>query len=252
MKIQKKSSKKTSESKSKEKKVEIFRPIMAKHYLGDVILVYGFSGSGKTIYALSHPNAAKGYYLDLENRYKEKLENYPKFRESTKNLVIVPQYKEYMLDPVATFKKINSLVFKIVNEKKPKLIVLDGIEDLRAQAIEHWQFENKKEPAMNWRSWRVINDMVKHVVHKLINYCRIEGAKLILTTMIGHEVIDGTRTGKTYIDAKDYITRHVSTIYKMKRDGMRFLIKRGKSPKGPTDWVDITCEEMIEGEIEDE
>ena len=105
-------------------------------YSARITIVGGKDGSGKTLFCFKHPLAGKGFYLDLENRYKDILKHHP--------LITSTQYsncqildKKYDVDNVKTFKKIFATVTKLIANPKIELIVIDGISDLRKYAADN-------------------------------------------------------------------------------------------------------------------
>lgn len=240
---------KTSKKSTKSKKPYVVKPlpesvIPETFFDADVTLIFGKAGDGKTLFTFFHPNADKAVFFDLESRYKETLKHNPYIRKE--QVISIPVFtKQFMLNPVQTFNVINKKIVEML-DKVPPLIVFDGIQDIRMLAIEYWKKKNNKNPAKNWSGWHEINDHVKAVVHKLVNYTRLMGTQIIFTTMIAEEYVEGIRTGNTFIAAKDYITKHMSQILKVKRTDMTYEIKRGKSPKGASPWVDITNPKLLE------
>jgi hypothetical protein len=216
------------------------------YYSARITIVGGKDGSGKTLFCFHHPLSKKGFYLDLENRYKDILKTHP--------LITKEQYsncqeldKNYDVDNIKTFKKIFATVTKLINNPDIELIVIDGISDLRRYAADKYCVENKAEAVYGPGPWGVVNNEVKKVLYRLFNYARVKEKMVVCTAWITDEYDENNKkTGKTSFDVKEFISSRADETIALKRTGTRFFIRSGKSPLGPTNWEDITWDEEEE------
>lgn len=236
-------------------------------YGTQITLLVGDAGSGKTFFALNHPDREKGFFLDLEHRYQETMKFHPeipvkqlilnseqkwgvmdeknkKFVECPPNKVILGTYtnclvytKDFDVDPVKTFDCVDSFVKRAISSGV-KLLVIDGVQDLRRMATEKYEAESGKT-AYGMQAFGKINSMVKTLLYRAFNFARLNNIQVLITTHYAPEYNEtGDRTGKVYVDAKDYIVDRVDEILGFKRSESEFTIRRGKSPKGPCEPVD--------------
>jgi len=160
--------------------------------------------------------------------------------------------KDNDIDHIKTWDNVDKLLSRAI-KTGVKLIVIDGIQDLRRMATDKYEIESGKT-AYGQQAWSKINSMVKQLLYRAFNFARINNIQVLITTHYAPEFTDqGERTGKVYVDAKDYIVDRVDEVLGFKRDGMTFTIRRGKSPKGPCEpfeWGPIKKEE--EGEASEQ
>ena len=213
---------------------------LSNYYSARITIVGGKDGSGKTLFCFNHPLAKKGFFIDLENRYKDILKYHPLItKEQYSNCLILD--KNYDVDNVKSFKKIFATVTKLINNPKIELIVIDGISDLRKYAADKYCQENDKSAVFGPGPWGEVNNEVKKVLYRLFNYARVMGKTVILTAWIVNDYDEkNMKTGKTSFDVKPFISSRVDETISVKRVGMKFFIKRNKSPLGPSNWENCT------------
>lgn len=222
-----------------------------EYYSSRITIVGGKDGTGKTLYCFNHPLAKKGYFLDLENRYPDILKHHPLItsKQHTNCLVLA---KDYSVDPLKSFAKISKVITKLINTPSVELIVLDGISDLRRYAADKYIAESKAEAVYGANAWGIVNNDVKRVLYRLFNFARAKKKTVICTAWLVDE-FDATdkRTGKQIFDVKPFISSRVDETIALKRSGVKFFIRRGKSPLGPTQWEDCTYDDDDDDEIEE-
>ena len=209
--------------------------IVKEFYANQITLVVGETGSGKSWYAWNHPLKQAGFYLDLEDRYKEMSKHAPQaeppFWENCKKYTA-----DYSSDPIATFDCVKEKVDQLISENEHSLYVIDGVSDLRRMAQEKWEAVNNKQ-AYGMAAWGEINEWVKKILFRMFNFCRIEERVLVITAWIVPEYNkQGERTGKQTIDLKEFITAQTDAIIAVKREGARYFIRRAKAPQRATEF----------------
>ena len=251
-------------------------------YSAQIVLCVGDAGTGKTFYAMNHYLRTNGFFLDLEHRYTETLKHHPEIDllEITEHVIdktavygvyrnkwdgktlswelveklpagkVVPNSycnclvydKDYNVDRSKSYERLQTMVNNAI-KCGIRLIVVDGIEDVRRMAMEKYEEDTKKN-AYGFQAWGIINDMVKRLLFRIFNYARLNDTKVVLTTHFQRVYTpNGEPTAEVEINAKDYITDRVDEILAFKRTGTDFYYKRGKSPKGPSDLIEWRLEE---------
>lgn len=212
-----------------------------RFYGAKITLVVGEPGSGKTWYCLHHPKRLKGLYLDLEDRYTEIFKHNPELAD-TPYTNCVKITKDFDVDDVATFEEVSKQL-QDAYERGVEMIVLDGISDLRRMAVDKWCQENERKHPTNQGDWGQVNNLVKKVLFRLFNYARLRDIDIVMTAwLVPQYTPDGNPTGKKEPDVKEFIVAKVDEIILLTRSNTVFSIKRGKSPRGPTDTEDWNFE----------
>jgi len=214
---------------------------------------------------LNHPLRKKGIYFDLEWRIKQSLEAYPEIdlKEGIKNengqydqnKIQTNRYyncvildKNFDVDRVASFELIEKFLFSSIRKVKPKLIVIDSISDLRRSAMEKYEADSGKT-AFGFQAWGEINNMVKKILYPIFNYAKVSNSRVIVTCHFTRLYNDGKPTGKKAVDVKDYIIDRVDQVLMLERRKTSYYIQRGKAPRGATEKIEITAEELIQFEF---
>lgn len=206
-----------------------------------VVVIAGDVGSGKTYLSMRHPFASRGLFFDVEDRYATTL-RYNKLIP-VENCIQCLQYdSNYDIDAAKTFDYIKEQVRKYLQGSEYPLVVLDGVSDLRRMAVEKWlQLNPNRKRPQNAGDWSEINDMVKEVVFRLFNYARVTKRYVVLTAWTVDEYDEkGVKTGKKTLDCKEFILARADEIILTKRVGTQYYARRAKSPRGASEWVDIT------------
>lgn len=209
-------------------------------------LVVGEVGAGKTWYCINHPQRENAVYLDLERRYSLLLEYTDKIKKEQIMECLVYN-KDGDEDYIKTFKLLKENITKAIKEND--LIVVDGVSDIRRMAVDVWKQENpKRKNPVTSGDWAIINNKVKKIIYRLLNLAKIHGKQTIITGWLVDEFksvagkTEKERTGKKIMDLKEFITSRVDEIIRVACKKTEFYIRRGKSPRGPTDWIEWTEE----------
>lgn len=222
----------------------------SEYYSSRITIVGGNDGSGKTLFCMHHPLASKGYFLDLENRYADILVQHPLITKKQYSNCLVLD-KNFDVDPLKSFAKITKIITKLINTPSVELIVIDGISDLRRYAADKYLAETKAEAVYGANAWGIVNNSVKKILYRLFNFARAKKKTVICTSWLTPEFDKmDKRTGKMLFDVKPFISSRVDETIALKRSGVNFYIRRGKSPLGPTVYEDCTFDD--DGEEEDE
>ena len=194
--------------------------------------------------ALRHPLASKGVFFDLEGRrYETTLKFHPLVDPA--QVVDVTQFTEdYADDPIRTFEVLVESIRKEITSKKYELIVIDGISDIRRMAADKWCVDHNRERPKTAGDWNQINMDTKDVIFRVFNYARVLKKYVVVTSLITDEYRKGEATGRKIPDCKEYIMARADEVFYTKSEDLRFYVRRKKSPRGPTDWIDITEEQQ--------
>jgi hypothetical protein len=208
-----------------------------------VQIFVGDWGSGKTFLAMHHPLAAEGIYIDMEGRRYETMLKYHPNIKLGKVVNMLQVKKDFADDALKTFDELNKLLSIIVTEQKYKLVVVDGISDIRPFAVDKWCAEKKPKrirPA-NAGDWGEVNDMVRDVIFRIFNYARAAGKTLICTALLADEYDEkGNRMATKKPDVKDFVMARADEVIYLKCEAAQYYALRQKSPRGATLWVPIT------------
>jgi hypothetical protein len=116
-------------------------------------------------------------------------------------------------------------------------IVIDGVSELRAYAIDEWvqhkikQGKKRVQPD-NPGDWGEVNDIVRQLLFPLINFCRLTGTNLVLTCGIKDQYENDIVIGEE-LAIKDWVAYYVDFIYWLKASQQNeYLVECRKSPYG--------------------
>lgn len=208
----------------------------------DTTLLVGEPSAGKTFFCLHHPLAKDAVFFDLENRYPETLRFVKDVTIRPEQIINCVKYtKDLDQDYVASFEFLQAEISKHIMNPKIKLIVIDGISDLRNMAAEKWKKDNKKDTIFPTTKWGDINNKVKEIVFRVINFAKVYQRQCIFTAWFTEQYDkDGNKLDKKAIDVKEFIVARLDEVMFLRREGLDFFIKRHKSPAGPTPYVNVT------------
>lgn len=256
-----------------------YENVSKEYYDARIQLIAGDPGVGKSFFCLNHPLRNRGFYLDLEGRYPDQLEltgidldcaydldllkvENPDVaqREEINRILYDPDYikpplvNQYALckviddnwdtDKVKTLERTTGYLEAVVHNPNIKLIVIDGIWDLRIMCMEAYE-QSEGKAAFGFQAWGKINNMVKKRLYKVFNYCRSKNIQLIMTTFLDDVYQDGNLTEKKVVGTKKYILREVDEVIALSRNGIDYFQQRGKSPHGASEPVDWTVEKNV-------
>lgn len=133
------------------------------------------------------------------------------------NTVQIIQYdSDFQEDPIETISKLEKTIREIIHESKYKIVVLDGISDIRKFAQKEWIFkdnllrskEGKPARSMisgeNKGAWAAINQRVMSILEPLINWSNIRGTHVFFTAQMKDSYLDDKKVGRS-IAAGDWI-----------------------------------------------
>lgn len=233
-----------------------------KHFFSSrITMVSAEDGGGKSSFCLDHPLRKHGYYLDLENKYLDMFEVKGQLLSDNQYTNCLILDKKFKTDRIKTFENVRTEIQKLFRRKDIKLIVIDGISDIRRMAKDKWLAEHPKRKSPTKFEYSAINQDVRDLLYPLINYARMmRSVQIVFTSWLIPEFDEkkDQYTGKMIPDVKPFITSRIDEILAVQRKGLRFFIKRNKSPRGPTDWIEwtdwnkIDDDEELEEELEEE
>jgi len=133
------------------------------------------------------------------------------------NVVQIIQYdKDYQEDSIETIMVLEKTIRSIIHENKYKLVVLDGISDIRKFAQKEWIFKDNMlrakegKPARtmisgeNKGAWAAINQRVIGILEPLINWSNINGTHVFFTAQMKDAYLNDQKVGRA-IAAGDWI-----------------------------------------------
>lgn len=229
-------------------------------YVPLIQIICGDPGCGKTYYCMNHPAIPEEDHLiiDMEDRWQETLTIHCAETQSQfyvfRPLAIDDNMEK---DAVTTLKNLNSQITLLGKEAKAgkikKVVIFDGISDLKKMAYDRWITENpgRKRPS-NPGDWSAINEMVREILERLCIYARIYRCHLIFTCLMADEYETGDdamgkKTGRRLLDAPEFIKGQVDQILYLKIDDKpksktfgRYLLSFVKSLYGQVPIQDIT------------
>lgn len=214
-------------------------------------IIIGEPGTGKTFFTAHDPLIEDALILDIEGRWSEMYGAHPEFAHLKDNVVICKVVDDDgLIDGIKTNQKLDDEVRKFAKNPR-KLLVVDGVSDIRRNAVEEWvqgklKLNKKRIQPATWGDWGEVNELTKDHVFRIINYAQLNDFRVIFTAWIV------TKGDKEEVDCKEFLIAQMSETLFLKREITKFFVCRGKSPHGPTDWVDITNawtpKEPIEGQ----
>ncbi len=270
-------SKKTTTAPSKpEVKPEVKKQAVSDDfYDADIQVLVGEAGTGKSFFAMHHPNMKEGIYLDLEDRYRKQLKHHPEIdlRECPKKtdgdydlekltlgmFVVCLKYdKTGDNDYIKTFETTENITYFVLKKfvGKIKLLVFDSVEDLRMMAKDKYEEEKRiakkgDYTAYGVQAWGNINNMVRKIIYRSFNHAKIYGLKVIMTCHFEPVYENEKLTNRVKVPLKPFIMNRVDEVLGFYRNGKSFSVIRGKSPKGPSDRMNWTIGEDIVAEEEE-
>jgi hypothetical protein len=181
-----------------------------------LILASGEAGNGKStqhvdVCRYSDNGKFPHIYLCMEVKDKKLLDM------SGINSVQIIQYdKDFQEDAIETILVLEKTIREIIHENKYKIVVLDGISDIRRFAQKEWIFkdnmirskEGKPPRAMisgeNKGAWAAINQRVMGILEPLINWSNIKGTHVFFTAQMKDSYLNDKKVGRQ-IAAGDWI-----------------------------------------------
>jgi len=208
-----------------------------------IAIVGGSPGTGKTLQSFLFPKPILS--LDMENRQGRCRED--NFTGSDKEEISIIECLElyppdheraYYIDAVKTLNRARKEIRHILTgKKKPATIIMDGLSELRAYAVDEWlqrkRTEGKKRIQPSGAGdWGEINDIVRSLIFPLINYCRVMKINLVLTCTLKDKYKDREVVGSE-LHVKDWMAYNVDYIYWLKAStDNKYLVECHKSPNG--------------------
>lgn len=198
-----------------------------------LVLTYGEAGNGKsTQHAAIVKYSTDAVYLCMEVKDKKLLE------WSDVNQVQIVQYDEYYEeDALATLELLEKSIRGIIRDNKYKIIILDGISDIRKFAHKEWIFKDNlmrakdgKPPRTmisgeNMGAWAAINQRVIGILEPLINWSNIKGTHVYFTAQMKDSYLNNQKVGRCIsagdwlefdVDVKCHLYRSLDGIYMAK------------------------------------
>jgi hypothetical protein len=178
-----------------------------------LILASGEAGNGKST---QHVEICKysqepSIYLCMEVKDKKLLQM------SGINAVQIIQYdKDFQEDAVETIAVLEKTLRDIIHKNIYKVVILDGISDIRKFAQKEWIFkdnmyrakEGKPARSMisgeNKGAWAAINQRVIGILEPLINWSNIMGTHVFFTAQMKDAYLNDQKVGRA-IAAGDWI-----------------------------------------------
>lgn len=188
-----------------------------------LILTSGEAGNGKST---QHVEICKyspepSIYLCMEVKDKKLLQM------SGINQVQIIQYdKDFQEEAIETIQMLEKTLRAIIHENKYRIVVLDGISDIRKFAQKEWIFkdnmfrakEGKPPRSMisgeNKGAWAAINQRVISILEPLINWSNIMGTHVFFTAQMKDAYLNDQKVGRA-IAAGDWIEFDVDVKVKL-------------------------------------
>jgi hypothetical protein len=178
-----------------------------------LILTSGEAGNGKST---QHVEICKyapepSIYLCMEVKDKKLLQT-----SGIKTVQIIQYDKDFQEEPIDTVAMLEKTIREIIHENKYKVVVLDGISDIRRFAQKEWIFKDNMlrakegKPARtmisgeNKGAWAAINQRVMGILEPLINWSNIMGTHVFFTAQMKDAYLNDKKVGRQ-IAAGDWI-----------------------------------------------
>jgi len=233
----------------KEKK-QIPRDISFKDF-SLIVLLWGDEGTGKSQQVMSFPRPM--LIIDLENRLMPlALKNKFPFDSIVSPVTYGNMFD---IDGVRTLGNVRKLLDKVMirgEREDIKTIALDGIADIRPFAIKEWLVDKARKGKRRQRpntlgDWGEVNEKVREICHRLINWGRKKNKNVVFTTQVGYD----DSGNREVPEAKKWILHNVDHKFHMvARDG-EFLAYCEKSWHDPFFWVKIGKDDSIADMLRD-
>lgn len=124
-------------------------------------------------------------------------------------------------DAEAILKRVESWRDEIIKDKgvNLKLIVIDGISDLRKLARDEWNSTpgNKKASGKNKHAWEMINNRVRGIINPLVNYGLYYSVHVFMTAEMKDNYENDIKTGREP-DIKEWMEHDIDCLIEMKKD----------------------------------
>jgi len=176
-------------------------------------LASGEAGNGKSTQhvAICRYSSEPSIYLCMEVKDKKLLQI------SGINQVQIIQYdKDFQEDAIETIQMLEKTLRDIIHKDVYKIVILDGISDIRKFAQKEWIFkdnmmrakEGKPPRTMisgeNKGAWAAINQRVIGILEPLINWSNIRGTHVFFTAQMKDSYLNDQKVGRA-IAAGDWI-----------------------------------------------
>lgn len=188
-----------------------------------LILTSGEAGNGKSTQHvdLCRYSSEPHIFLCMEVKDKKLLE-----MNKVNSVQIIQYDKDFQEEPIETINMLEKTIRQIIHENKYKIVVLDGISDIRRFAQKEWIFkdnmfrakEGKPPRSMisgeNKGAWAAINQRVISILEPLINWSNIMGTHVFFTAQMKDAYLNDQKVGRA-IAAGDWIEFDVDVKVRM-------------------------------------
>jgi len=215
-----------------------------------LILTHGEAGVGKSTHHTAickYSKEGESVYLCMEVKDDKLL------KWAAVNAIHIIQYNEfYEEDGVKTLAKLEEEIRKIIKESKYKVVILDGISDIRKFAQKEWiekdnliRISQGKQPRTgisgeNKSAWAAINQRVMGILEPLINWSNIKETHVFFTAQMKDSYLNDAKVGRQ-IAAGDWVYFDVDVICNLFRDDAGLF--KAKFTKIPG-WAKVCDEEV--------
>ncbi|MHA1291110.1 MAG: AAA family ATPase [Promethearchaeota archaeon] len=226
--------------KSKSKPAKTIKPKTKFSDFPIIILLWGEAGHGKSTQVMQFEKPM--IILDLENRL---LPLAIKNKFPVENIINAVNYNEkFDIDGPKTLDDVRNAIDKIFNSiasgENIRTIAVDGISDIRPFAVKEWLSEKpgRQRPATAG-DWREINDKVRDICFRVINFGRANDINIVFTAYLGGKYEKLERIADVPA-VKDWVEYNVDHIFHIYANGGRFLAYCEKSWYDPFFTIDLT------------
>lgn len=138
---------------------------------------------------------------------------------------------EYKNNPNEILKSCEKWRDKVIKDKTLKLIVIDGISDLRRFARDEWDANpnNRKATGKNIHAWEMINNRVRGIINPIINYGLFMGVHVFLTTQMKDIYENDIKRGKEP-DIKEWLQYDCECLIQLHKTGDKYTCSCDKAP----------------------
>jgi hypothetical protein len=215
-----------------------------------LILVHGEAGVGKSTQhtaVCKYSKEGTSVYLCMEVKDDKLL------KWAGVNATHVIQYNDYYEeDGVKTLTRLEEEIRKVIKEDKYKIVILDGISDIRKFAQKEWiekdnliRISQSKAPrngisGENKAAWAAINQRVMGILEPLINWSNIKHTHVFFTAQMKDSYMNDAKVGRQ-IAAGDWIEFDVDVKCHLFRDDAGLYMAKFTKLPG---WAKVCDEEV--------